>query len=236
MTNTTFIAQLNAQTEHRWQSILKNDLFTFAMSNDIDVNLYASIMYELYHYTRHNSINQAAAAFATSPQDTQLLKFVYHHAADELGHENMVLSDLKRVGVDPEAVKASTPLAPTTALTAYIYQVALTQGAKARLGYSFWAEDSYGYIDGLLKKIQQDLNLEGRDMSFFVAHSAIDEKHAEEVQEAIELSVKTPEEQQALAVVADTTLYLTGKLLEEALVRYQSGWKPTFLDETTKAA
>ncbi|MCE2028728.1 iron-containing redox enzyme family protein [Sessilibacter corallicola] len=236
MAETAFIDELNVLVKNRWESIYKGAFFTYIGENQMDKDLYASFMYELYHYTRHNSINQAVAANATSPEDRGLLKFAYKHALEELGHENMVLADLKRVGVDPDVVVESLPLPPTNALTAFIYQTALNQGAKARLGYSFWAEDCYGYIDGLLTKIRTDLQLVDKDMSFFVAHSTIDEKHSEEVEEAIAGFVHTKEEMQAVAQVADTTLYLTGKLLDESLSRYLSGWSPKYLSSVDKAA
>ena len=52
--------------------------------------LYRLTMVQIFHYTRHNSINQAVAAFRAEPEQLSLLRFVYGHAREELGHEKMV--------------------------------------------------------------------------------------------------------------------------------------------------
>lgn len=51
-------------------------------------------------------------------------------------------------------------------------------------------------------------------MTFFVAHAVIDEKHAEDVNNAIDRWVISDEEKAAVKQVARTTLFLTGQILE----------------------
>ncbi|MNU05965.1 hypothetical protein D3C72_2509700 [compost metagenome] len=58
-------------------------------------------------------------------------------------------------------------------------------------------------------------------MTFFVAHSTIDEKHSEEVRLAMQRAVKTDEERALIKEVARVTLYLTGQLLEESLLEHE---------------
>jgi pyrroloquinoline quinone (PQQ) biosynthesis protein C len=175
-------------------------------------------MLQVYHYTRYNSVNQAACAFSADPEQTTLLRFIYKHALEELGHERMVLRDLEAVGLLPEEMPA--PLAPTQALIAFLNDVAIRKGPIARLGYSYWAEDVYDHIQPILDRFRNDLNLRDEVMTFFVAHSTIDEKHSEEVRLAMERAVKTEEDRQLVREVARVTLWLTGQLLEEALRAY----------------
>ena len=56
-------------------------------------------MCQIFHYTRHNSVNQAAAAFRADPDDLPLLRFIYGHAKEELGHERLALHDLRSSGL-----------------------------------------------------------------------------------------------------------------------------------------
>lgn len=210
-----FIERLEAAVANEWENIKEGRFWRRVMAEPVSVELYQSMLEQVYHYTRHNSINQAAAAYKTAPERRRLLRFVYNHAREELGHEGMVINDLKSINRYDEGFEQRQPLASTQALIAFLYQVALEHGAVARLGYSYWAETCYGHIDPLLGKFRQDLGLADRNLTFFVAHSEIDSKHAEEVNEAIRDCEPSPAEQDAILNVAVTTLYLTGQMLDQ---------------------
>ncbi|MEQ4314186.1 iron-containing redox enzyme family protein [Pseudomonas syringae] len=214
-----FFKELDAIVESGWAKIKKGNYWTHSLRYPIAVELYQQVMLQIYHYTRFNSINQAACAFSADPEQTTLLRFVYKHALEELGHEKMVIRDLESIGALPALLPA--PLAPTQALIAYLNDVAIRQGPVARLGYSYWAEEVYGHIQPILNKFRLDLGLVDEQMTFFVAHSSIDEKHSEEVRVAMQRSVKTGEERAMIKEVARVTLYLTGQLLEESFLEYE---------------
>lgn len=131
----------------------------------------------------------------------------------------MVIRDLESIGALPASMPA--PLPPTQALIAYLNDVAIRLGPIARLGYSYWAEEVYDHIQPILNKFRLDLGLKDEQMTFFVAHSTIDEKHSEEVRLAMQRAVKTDEERALIKEVARVTLYLTGQLLEESLLEYE---------------
>lgn len=216
-----FFKELDAIVEAGWAQIKQGSYWQFSLANPTPPALYQQVMLQVYHYTRYNSVNQAACAYSADPEHTTLLRFVYKHALEELGHERMVLRDLEAVGLLPEQLPA--PLPPTQALIAFLNDVALRKGPIARLGYSYWAEDVYEHIQPILDRFRHDLRLKDEQMTFFVAHSSIDEKHSEEVRQAMQRAVKTEHERQQIKEVARVTLWLTGQLLEEALRAYLAG-------------
>lgn len=214
-----FINSLRATIDQQWNSIKQGQFWELILRKTVSKELYRDLLIELYHYTRHNSMNQAVCAFLPAPEG--LLKFVYNHADDELGHERMVTHDLESIQLlNPSDLKRP-PLAATEALIGYLYFVALKYGAVARLGYSFWAESVYDHIDEILQKIKQDLSLHDKNMSFFVAHAKIDANHIEQVEKCIDRYVKTEEEQKLVETVAKTTLFLTGQMLEQLAVLHK---------------
>lgn len=210
-----FKQRIEAAVNQEWQHVKNGSFWKKVMSEPVDPMLYKLMLEQIYHYTRHNSVNQAAAAYRTSTEKRRLLRFVYKHAQEELGHEQMVIHDLNSVGLYEEGFEQRRPLPATQALISFLWQLALEKGAVARLGYSYWAETCYGHIDPLLKKLRHDLNLTDRNMTFFVAHSEIDAHHAEEVEEAIAFSEPTADDKEEIINVAVTTLYLTGQILEQ---------------------
>lgn len=212
--------QLSAIVDCRWEKIKKGKFWSLIEENGFNFDIYEQLMHEIYFYTRHNSINQATASYQGNPDEISLLKFVFKHALEELGHEKMVLHDMQSVGLNLPNTATHSPLPATTALIGYLYHVALVHGPKARLGYSFWAEDVYRHIDFLLQDMRQSLGLKDKNMSFFVSHSTIDQKHSIEVNEMIRKFVKTDIEVKQICEVTETTLYLTGELMEQVAESY----------------
>ena len=208
-----FIQSLKTTINQDWAAIKKGKFWNLVLNHPVSKAFYTDLMLEIYHYTKHNSRNQAAAAFVEAPDG--LLKFAYQHAAEELGHERMVVNDLESIGLLNKDDLQRKPLPATEALIGYLYFVAVKYGPLPRLGYSFWAEDVYEQIDEALVKIRKDLSLADKNMTFFVAHAKIDEKHIDQVTDCIERFVKTPAEQAAVEQVARTTIFLTGQMLEQ---------------------
>jgi len=224
-----FKERLENSISREWQHIRKGAFWNKIMSEPVAPELYKLMLEQIYHYTRHNSVNQAAAAYSTAPENRRLLRFVYKHALEELGHEQMVVHDLKSVNLYDEGFETNNPLPATQGLISYLYKTALDKGAVARLGYSYWAESCYGHIDPLLKKFASDLGLTEHNMHFFVAHSEIDTKHFEEVDDAISFCEPTEKEQEEIINVAVTTLSLTGLILEQVAREYSiSGAKNNY--------
>lgn len=212
------ISALDQTISAEWGRIKQGEFFSVA-KDGLPRELYISAMEQIYHYTLHNSINQATAAFMTQAEDTSLLKFAYKHALEEAGHEKMVLKDLRSIGYQFDPAK-SRPLPATQALIGYLYYVSLKQGAGPRLGYSYWAEDSYGEIAPILDACRRDLGLTDKEMTFFVAHSSIDMKHADEVHEALLAWCDTEEKLAQVLDVARTSLYLTGEVINACAREY----------------
>jgi len=207
-----FINSLRVDINNEWEKIKAGKFWHRVMSEPVTPAFYKALMLEVYHYTKHNSRNQAVAAYIEAPDG--LLAFAYRHAAEELGHEKMVIRDLESLSLLEAGDQDRAPMPPTEALIGYLYSVSLRYGALARLGYSFWAEDVYGQIGEPLAKIRSDLGLSDKNMTFFVAHATIDEKHIDQVTDCILRFAETAEQQAMIRRVALTTLFLTGKLME----------------------
>lgn len=214
------IQELRNVIEHQWAPIKQGLFYKLIREIKIDKELYHDLMIEIYHYTKHNSANQAMACMNIPTHASAIQKFIYRHALEEYGHEKMVLRDLESINILDQTKLTQPPLPATDALIGYLYAVPQRYGAVARLGYSQWAENAYGHINEVTSKIRQDLSLEDKNMSFFVNHSVIDQKHSAEVAEAINTYCTSSEDKVLIKRVAQTTLYLTGKMLDGIAENY----------------
>lgn len=218
-----FFAELDSVIEEEWAAIKQGSFAQHVLQVGVDKSLYKLAMLQIYHYTRHNAINQAFATWRVEPERIGVLRFCFEHASEELGHERMVVHDLESIGLLEPGDLTTPPLPATEAFIGYLYYVGLHYGAVPRLGYSYWAESVYGHIGDLLGRARSDLSLTDRQMSFFVAHAVIDQKHAEEVRRAIDQHAKPGAERDLILQVARTTLRLTGVLLDEVHRAYHAG-------------
>jgi pyrroloquinoline quinone (PQQ) biosynthesis protein C len=220
MTVQEFFTELDEVVAAGWARIHEGRYFQYVADNGFDRELYRRTMVEMWHYVQTNPNNQAIALWGASARDNNLTRYALEHALEEVSHEKMIEHDLREVGLLDQAMYTVVPLPATQALIAYLYHVGLTQGAVARLGYSYWAESVYGPMAQILQRGRADLGLTDREMSFFVAHAVIDEKHAKEVRDAIERHAITAEQRRQVIEVARTSLYLNAVMIDNVLEQY----------------
>jgi len=216
-----FLERLDEAQRAQWAEIHQGAFWTHLRTRGLDRDLYVRLMTEIFHYTRHNSQNQALAALKVMSDRLKLLRYCLHHAYEEAGHDLMVLADLRSIDVPTDSIPTSRPLPETQAFIAYLYRTAAECDATARLGYSYWAEGAYPFIEDLLGAMRRDLKLQDSQMTFFVEHSTIDTAHLGAVKKIIVEACTTPELQAGTLACLETSLYLTGQLMEGAYREYR---------------
>lgn len=208
-------AKLDQIAEKTWGEILDNSRFVrWVMEGKMDKRGWATYLVQTYHYTLHNSRNQAMVGVTMASGNPQYQKFCFEHAMEETGHELMALHDASSLGFSKEELVQERPLPETEVLIAYLYWISAKGNPLQRLGYSYWAENSYRYIMPMVKKIQQGLELKNSQMTFFIAHSDIDKEHAEEVAQMLDRHCKTEQDWDDVGRVLETSLRLTAEMLE----------------------
>ncbi|MCK6445124.1 MAG: iron-containing redox enzyme family protein [Planctomycetes bacterium] len=231
-----FLERCEHAAAEGWRRIHRGPFWRHLRERGLDRELYAGLMAELFHSTRHNAQNQALAAVRVGSDRVGLLRYALQHALEEAGHDLMVLHDLKAIGVDAERVARSRPLPETDAFVAYLYRVAGTHDATARLGYSYWAESCYPHIRELLDAMRRDLGLSDAQMTFFVAHSEIDRDHFTEVEHVVATYCTTTETQAGTLEVLERTLHLQGAVIDAVHARWAAARARESVNESVVAS
>lgn len=203
-----------------WNSIHSGRFWTHLKEKGLDKKLYIIVMKQIFHYTSHNSQNQALVSINLDSTRVGMLKYVLHHALEEAGHDTMVIHDLTKFNITESDIRNDKLLPETEALISFLYWTALKKDPVARLGYSYWAESCYGYIEDLTNSMQSDLELKSKYMTFFIGHSSLDEKHFEEVKEALQQYCNNDLLFDQVCETALTTLRLTGNMLDACYSEY----------------
>ncbi len=236
-------AKLDQLMERTWREVLDGSrLVRWIREGSSDRRLYALYLIETFHYASHNAKNQALVGSAlqgSSMKHLQYMKYCFKHALEEVGHEHMAYHDLRAIGLDRPFEALPPPLPMTEAFIAYLYWISAHGNPVQRLGYSYWAETSYAFITPVMQQAAKHMRLEPQQMTFFVKHADIDDDHAADVKHVISLVATEPDDEAAIARVLETTLRLTGHMLEDIAREYErlvAGESPSsaFLNDLVK--
>jgi hypothetical protein len=89
---------------------------------------------------RMTSRTDALALAAMVDEDYQAARWWSRYVAEELNHDLLFLSDLKRHGMEVGDVAAIAPFTSTVAMVAFIESRIRTIGSQAAVAYSVWVE------------------------------------------------------------------------------------------------
>lgn len=219
----TFFHTLDTRLETLWNDLLAQSRLAIVIrEGKITKALYAIYMIETFHYTAHNARNQALVGVRDNSNPVYT-KFCFEHASEEVGHEKMALHDLKSMAKFTDAdLSIPRPLPETESLIAYLYWISATGNPLQRLGYSYWAENCYQYINPLIEKLRTTLTLTPSQLTFFIAHSDIDAAHFDEIKNVIRRVCKTQQDLDDIAYAMEVTLALTGNMLDGVHRAYQA--------------
>jgi len=214
----TGLAALDAAVAARWQRLLTKPwvmefLNTFSSS---DRRLFAIYMSQVVAYTSHTARNQALVGVNGENTNVHYMKYCFKHALEETGHELMAVHDLKSIGAPIEsAADLPRPLPATELMVAYLYWVSSNGNPIQRLGFSYWAEQSYRFIGDAVSGHRENMGLQKEQMTFFYSHAHVDEGHAEDVKQILLKVCQTEQDWKDVIRVAETTLDLSEQMLEQ---------------------
>lgn len=210
----------------KWKMILdENDLVQMINHGCHDRRLYILYLSQTYHYASHNAKNQAIVVQninQTTSREINYMKFCLQHAHEETGHEMMAFHDLKLAGLQIPIDKIPKAMSSTESFIAYLYYISQNGNPIRRLGYSFWAENSYKYFSECMQKAAIQMNLNKSMMTFFNEHSDIDQQHALDVEKMIISVCKTDQDFSDISEVMLQTLELTHHMLNEIAKEYKN--------------
>lgn len=229
----SFIERLKESLYPEYARLLETRIFQ-ALSSDEKagggryprpIDLWICYLWETYHYTKHNGVNQALCVMRTPTTEKQLLRAQLRHAIEEIDHDFLALDDLEKLGVDREEVVRSRPEPETQAFSSLIYDLVLRERPIGRLGYSFWAEGALNQeqLPFIADRVRYHFDLPDDHMTFLVAHAELDKGHSAAAIKAIETHVKTEEDEEAVTYFGRVTLRMYYHFLEGVFEKFERG-------------
>jgi pyrroloquinoline quinone (PQQ) biosynthesis protein C len=218
----SYAAALRQELMPLWNKMLNTRIYQALMSDEpVGIELLQIYLIESYHYVKHNAQNQAMAVWHAKLDDRDFMRKALRHAVEEVDHDQLALRDLEKLGIDTDAVQRTLPLPETMGFFGFLYHWVCYENPKGRLGYSIWAEGTEEIGPVVIQRLQEKFHIkDSKDISFFAAHAILDMKHGQEARDSIDRFCATPEDREAVRIVAHTTLKLFINVLEAMYDRY----------------
>jgi pyrroloquinoline quinone (PQQ) biosynthesis protein C len=181
---------------------------------------YKAFMTDIYHVVWHFCPIMAAAASRCSDDFVEVRQHLYHNIEEEKGHENMVLDDLKALGVDPDTVKASKASYSVQTMIAYNYHTVERVHPCTVIGMLYALElISSVYSGQLATSISLSLDLPmSKGFTFLDSHSAMDLDHIAALRELLQ-TIKDPKVQEIIIDAIRINFYMFVQFLDKDVPR-----------------
>jgi pyrroloquinoline quinone (PQQ) biosynthesis protein C len=209
----SLITELASILEEATSTILGDPLFASIFKGTASRETYLAYLSETYHYIKQTPVTLRLGAETLARLDHPVYRAIRQkfidHEKEESGHDDWVLSDIRALGGDAEAVQRS---APNPAVAAYIAEarfVATSRHPVAIFGEAF-------VLEGLAQRLglEGSHNLRTRSgipgiehaVSFMHGHGELDQGHTVELEEVLAL-ITDPEDQRHILRRARNVAY-----------------------------
>jgi len=183
-----------------------------AMQGEVGVTQYIAFLTEAYHHVKH-TVPLLMACGARLNMDQEWLRLAMaEYIAEELGHQEWILSDIDAAGGDAQAIRTSEASLHTKIMVAYAYDTIARKNPVGFLGMVYVLEHtSTELATGAADTLKSRLGLPEQAFSYLYSHGSLDLQHLEFYRKLVN-RFDQHEDQQAVIDAAQTFYYLYGNI------------------------
>lgn len=179
---------------------------------------YKSCLREAYFYTRENPQIQAQATIYFRGRDREVVRLFYRHASQEIGHDQLIINDLKMLGVgDADKIRTEFPLSTTIALVAFPYFQIQHRNPIGYLGYLFFLEFMPTTAGNEYKDMLIRSGIPPEATSFIQEHTKIDVAHNRLMEDYANALIQTDADLESVIYALRTTGVLFSAMMAGAI-------------------
>ena len=182
-------SDLVAITDDHLQKIEKHPVMQAMLAGQVSQQAYADFLIRLYPVVSNFCPMMSAALGMCADRLPELRRYLYDHVQEERGHEQMVLNDLRAIGVsDTARIPARCPVPPAQALLSFNYHGILFDHPSCVLGMVYVLEilsSLYGGKVALALSRSMGRSLSS-GFSFLDSHALLDDGHMAELRKLLQ--------------------------------------------------
>jgi pyrroloquinoline quinone (PQQ) biosynthesis protein C len=206
-----FFEHLQQRTAAERAELLGIPVIQDSLAGRITRARYAAFLREAYHHVKHTVPLLMACGSRLGDGRARLRAAVEEYIAEERGHEEWILDDLRACGEDAEAVRAGAPAPATELMVAYVHDYVARVNPVGMFGMVHVLEGTSSAIaTRAAEAIAHALQLPPAAFTYLASHGSLDQEHVEFFRKTIE--GLTVEDQGSVVHVARMVYRLYGDI------------------------
>jgi pyrroloquinoline quinone (PQQ) biosynthesis protein C len=198
----TFFHRLIVETLPGQQRLASVPQIEDGLTGRISKATYIAYLTEAYHHVKHTVPLMQAAKARLDGRHARFRQALDEYIAEETGHEEWVLNDIRHCGGDAEAVRHSAPRPATQAMVDYVYRYIEHLNPMGFFGMVLVLEGTSTRLATQgASAVAEILGLGPECFSSLTYHGAIDQAHLVFFQKLMD-DVDDPDDQTAIIEVA----------------------------------
>ena len=207
-----FFSQLQAATDSERQEFLGAPVIQQTLNGVVALETYVAFLGEAYHHVKH-TVPLLMTCGGRLPERVNWLRTaVAEYIAEEIGHEEWILNDIKASGGDAEAVRNGQPGMATELMVAYAYDTAQRNNPVGFFGMVYVLEGTSIALATRAAEITRTaLGLPQQAFSYLESHGSLDLEHMQFFERLMN-RITAAEDRQAIIHAAKVFYYLYGNI------------------------
>ena len=206
----SFHQHLLEQTAAARAELLGAPIIQGCLRGEVSLPSYIAFLREAYHHVRHTVPLLKACQGALRPAQAWLREPLDEYIAEEAGHDEWILDDIRACGADAEAVRHGQPGHATEVMVAYAYDTIARGNPLGFFGMVHVLEGTSVSLALLAaEQIQKPLGLPDRAFSYLRSHGTLDQEHTAHFELLMD-RVDDPQDQAAIVHAARAFFRLYG--------------------------
>lgn len=209
----SFYQYLQQATAAEREYLLSAPVIAACQRGEVSLGLYRAFLAQAYHHVSH-TVPLLMAAGARMPASHEWVRqALVEYIAEEYGHQEWILNDLRACGGDAEAVRQGRPGQAIELMVAFLYHQIDRHNPMALFGMVQVLEGTSVAIALTVSgQLRQGLKLPEQAMSYLSSHGALDQEHLRFFAGLMD-RVTAVEDQEAIVHAARVVYRLYGDML-----------------------
>lgn len=208
----TFYETLRQETLPEAKQLLTIPQLIDGLAGRITKDTYVAYLTEAYHHVKHTASLMAVAKARLDSAHAQFKLALDEYIAEETGHEQWILDDIRACGADPRAAHDAQPRLATEVMVAFAYDYINRVNPMGFFGMVYVLESTSVLLASAgATAVQQSLGLPPAAFRYLTSHGALDQDHMKFFEELMG-KVTLEEDRQAILHVAKCMFVLFGNV------------------------
>jgi pyrroloquinoline quinone (PQQ) biosynthesis protein C len=173
-----FYDELESRTAAERTELLAIPAIVDCLAGRVTRTRYVAFLRQAYHHVKHTVPLLMACGSKLGEERAALREAMTQYIAEEKGHEEWILDDLRACGDDPEAARRAPPAPATELMVAYVYDYIARVSPAGLLGMVHVLEGtSSALATRAAGSLARALALPPAAFTYLASHGSLDQEH-----------------------------------------------------------